>query len=131
MFKWPKSFQKYVNDIKQGKGEQKLSYTARYIGSLVGDIHRTLLYGGIFGYPSDSKRENGKLGLLHEVGPMALLVEQVRVEPRLSLVIVTIIVVIVMSVTGGREGVHGILSDPIRPSTEHRRDRECIPGILR
>lgn len=34
--------------------EQK-KYSSRYIGSMVGDIHRTLLYGGIFGYPSDNK----------------------------------------------------------------------------
>ncbi len=44
---------------------------------MVGDIHRTLLYGGIFGYPGDSKSApKGKLKLLHEVAPMAFLVEQ-------------------------------------------------------
>ena len=77
-YKWKKSFQKYVSDIKQGKGELGLSYTARYIGSLVGDIHRTLLYGGIFGYPEDTKRPKGKLALLHEAGPIAFLMEQVN-----------------------------------------------------
>ena len=35
-------------------------YTSRYIGSMVGDVHRTLLYGGIFGYPADGKNRNGK-----------------------------------------------------------------------
>ena len=34
-----------------GKGETKKPYSSRYIGSMVGDVHRTLLYGGIFGYP--------------------------------------------------------------------------------
>lgn len=77
-YKWKKSFQKYISDIKQGKGELGLSYTSRYIGSLVGDIHRTLLYGGIFGYPEDTKRPKGKLALLHEAGPIAFLVEQVK-----------------------------------------------------
>ena len=43
---------------------------------MVGDVHRTLLYGGIFGYPADSKNANGKLRLLYEAAPMAFLVEQ-------------------------------------------------------
>ena len=43
---------------------------------MVGDIHRTLLYGGIFGYPGDTKNPNGKLRLLYEAAPMAFLVEQ-------------------------------------------------------
>ena len=49
----------------------------RYIGSLVGDFHRTLLYGGIYGYPADSINANGKLRLLYECAPMSYLVEQV------------------------------------------------------
>lgn len=51
---------------------------ARYIGSLVGDFHRTLLYGGIYGYPSDKKSPNGKLRLLYECAPMSFIAEQVR-----------------------------------------------------
>jgi fructose-1,6-bisphosphatase len=50
----------------------------RYIGSLVGDFHRTLLYGGIYGYPGDEKNPNGKLRLLYECAPMSLIVEQAR-----------------------------------------------------
>ena len=53
----------------------------RYIGSLVGDFHRTLLYGGIYGYPGDDKNKNGKLRLLYECAPMSLIVEQVRLGP--------------------------------------------------
>ena len=79
-FKWPAGLRKYVEDIKLGRGETKLSYTSRYIGSMVGDIHRTLLYGGIFGYPADSKRPRGKLRLLHEVAPLSFLIEQVRLQ---------------------------------------------------
>ena len=56
----------------------KLPYSARYIGSMVADVHRTLLYGGIFGYPNDKKSKNGKLRLLYEAFPMAFLTEQVR-----------------------------------------------------
>jgi hypothetical protein len=51
-------------------------YSSRYIGSMVGDIHRTLLYGGIFGYPSDKKNANGKLRLLYEAAPMGFIMEQ-------------------------------------------------------
>lgn len=43
---------------------------------MVADVHRTLLYGGIFGYPDDKKSKNGKLRLLYEGFPMAYLVEQ-------------------------------------------------------
>ena len=44
---------------------------------MVADVHRTLLYGGIFGYPDDKKSKNGKLRLLYEAFPMAFLTEQV------------------------------------------------------
>jgi len=48
----------------------------RYVGSMVADMHRTLLKGGIFLYPADEKNPNGKLRLLYEAIPMAFLVEQ-------------------------------------------------------
>lgn len=51
-------------------------YSARYIGSLVGDFHRNLLRGGIFTYPGDKKSPNGKLRLLYECAPMAFIMEQ-------------------------------------------------------
>ena len=52
------------------------SYSSRYIGSMVADVHRTLLKGGIFIYPASSDRPEGKLRLLYEALPMAMLVEQ-------------------------------------------------------
>ncbi|RMH51193.1 MAG: fructose-1,6-bisphosphatase [Zetaproteobacteria bacterium] len=48
----------------------------RYVGSMVADIHRTLLKGGVFLYPADERNRNGKLRLLYEAIPMAFLVEQ-------------------------------------------------------
>jgi fructose-1,6-bisphosphatase I len=51
-------------------------YSSRYVGSMVSDVHRTLLYGGIFGYPGDKRSPQGKLRLLYECKPMAFLVEQ-------------------------------------------------------
>jgi fructose-1,6-bisphosphatase I len=44
---------------------------------MVADVHRTLLYGGIFGYPNDKKSKTGKLRILYEAFPMAFLTEQV------------------------------------------------------
>ncbi|PWN54006.1 putative FBP1-fructose-1,6-bisphosphatase [Violaceomyces palustris] len=67
---------KYLDSIKYPKEDGKKPYSARYIGSMVADVHRTLLYGGIFGYPDDKKSKNGKLRLLYEAFPMAFLTEQ-------------------------------------------------------
>jgi fructose-1,6-bisphosphatase I len=67
---------KYLDSIKNPANGKP--YSARYIGSMVADVHRTLLYGGIFGYPDDKKSKSGKLRLLYEGFPMAYLVEQVR-----------------------------------------------------
>lgn len=66
----------YLNSIKFPT-TGKSPYSARYIGSMVADVHRTLLYGGIFGYPDDKKSKSGKLRLLYEAFPMAFLTEQV------------------------------------------------------
>lgn len=65
----------YLNSIKYPK--TGTPYSARYIGSMVADVHRTLLYGGIFGYPDDKKSKSGKLRMLYEAFPMAFLTEQV------------------------------------------------------
>jgi fructose-1,6-bisphosphatase I len=65
----------YLKSIKYPT-PPKSPYSARYIGSMVADVHRTLLYGGIFGYPDDKKSKKGKLRLLYEAFPMAFLTEQ-------------------------------------------------------
>ena len=61
--------------VAEFKGLEK-PYAARYVGSMVADVHRTLLYGGIFLYPADSKSPKGKLRILYEGFPMAMLIEQ-------------------------------------------------------
>merc|ERR1712106_1250906 len=53
---WDPPLRAYVEDIQRGKGESKVQYTSRYIGSMVGDVHRTLLYGGLFGYPAHHEK---------------------------------------------------------------------------
>jgi fructose-1,6-bisphosphatase I len=74
----------YLNSIKYPKTGSP--YSARYIGSMVADVHRTLLYGGIFGYPDDKKSKSGKLRLLYEAFPMAFLTEQVSVSGEIWIV---------------------------------------------
>lgn len=64
------------NFLKWCKSEEAGPYSARYIGSLVADFHRTLLKGGIFLYPATAKSPNGKLRLLYEANPIAFLAEQ-------------------------------------------------------
>lgn len=73
---WDQPLQDYITDIQLGRGDTKRRYSSRYIGSMVGDVHRTLLYGGIFGYPADRKNPDGKLRLLYEAAPMSFLIEQ-------------------------------------------------------
>lgn len=73
---WTPELQSYIDSLKDGSLWGGKPYSARYIGSLVGDFHRTLLYGGIYGYPGDTKNPNGKLRLLYECAPMSFLAEQ-------------------------------------------------------
>jgi fructose-1,6-bisphosphatase I len=73
---WAPGLREYFNKITHGEGESKTKYSLRYIGSMVGDMHRTLLYGGLFLYPADEKNKSGKLRLLYEANPMAMLAEQ-------------------------------------------------------
>lgn len=68
--KWSEQDQKAADSFVQG------GYSLRYVGSLVADFHRTLLYGGIFSYPADSKNAKGKLRLLYEANPLSFLMEQ-------------------------------------------------------
>eukprot|EP00126_Sphaerothecum_destruens_P006856 Sdes_comp19558_c0_seq6m11216 len=63
---WDAATKEYVESKKFPKKGNP--YSARYIGSMVADVHRTLLYGGIFMYPADSKSPKGKLRILYEVG---------------------------------------------------------------
>jgi fructose-1,6-bisphosphatase I len=68
--KWDAPLKRYIDNLKQ-RGTK-----ARYIGSMVADVHRTLIKGGIFAYPADEKNKQGKLRLLYEASPMSFLIEQ-------------------------------------------------------
>lgn len=71
---WEEPVKEYVNSLKY-PGEGGKPYSARYIGSMVADAYRTLLYGGIFAYPADKKSPKGKLRILYECAPMAMVFE--------------------------------------------------------
>jgi len=76
---WSAGVRLYVDGLRDLDPERGRPYSTRYIGSMVADIHRTLLYGGIFMYPADSKnpkKTTGKLRLLYECSPMAFILEQ-------------------------------------------------------
>ncbi|MFZ2865541.1 MAG: class 1 fructose-bisphosphatase, partial [Ignavibacteriaceae bacterium] len=73
---WHQGLKKYIKWLQDEDKATSRPYSARYIGSMVADIHRNLLYGGIFMYPADSRNPNGKLRLMYECNPMAFLVEQ-------------------------------------------------------
>jgi len=67
---WPPGYESYIAGLRhQG-------YSARYIGSLVADFHRTLLKGGVFLYPPNKQKAGGKLRLLYEANPLAMIAEQ-------------------------------------------------------
>jgi fructose-1,6-bisphosphatase I len=99
---WRPEVQRYLDYLHQKDPANKRPYSARYVGSLVADFHRTLLYGGIFFYPADTKdpkQPSGKLRLLYEAAPLALIARE----------------------AGGRAstGVEDILD--IRPTQLHQR----------
>jgi len=73
---WDEPMREVHNGWRSGTGKAGSRYTSRYVGSMVADVHRTLLYGGVFGYPADTKNISGKLRLLYEGAPMSFLIEQ-------------------------------------------------------
>jgi fructose-1,6-bisphosphatase I len=67
---FPEGFQKYLS------WAQERGYSSRYAGAMVADVHRILLQGGVFMYPPTRKAPKGKLRLMYEANPMAMIVEQ-------------------------------------------------------
>lgn len=72
---WDAAVKAYVHSKKYPEPGKQL-YGARYIGSMVADVHRTICYGGIFMYPATKDAPKGKLRLLYECIPMAFIMEQ-------------------------------------------------------
>lgn len=67
---FPEGYQRYLD------WAQRNGYSSRYAGAMVADVHRTLLKGGVFLYPPTKKAPEGKLRLLYEANPMAMILEQ-------------------------------------------------------
>ncbi|MCK6605894.1 MAG: class 1 fructose-bisphosphatase [Ignavibacteriaceae bacterium] len=72
---WHPGLKKYIKYLQDIDPDTSRPYSSRYIGSMVADVHRTLLYGGIFMYPADVRNKKGKLRLMYECNPMAFIVE--------------------------------------------------------
>ncbi len=75
MNKFSAGLRSYLDFCMEVNKEEGRPYSHRYIGSMVGDLHRTLIKGGLFMYPADSSSPKGKLRLQYECNPMAFIVE--------------------------------------------------------
>lgn len=73
---FPEGVKKYIKYAQVEDAETNRPYTSRYIGAMAADIHRSLIKGGIYIYPTTSASPKGKLRLLYECNPMALIIEQ-------------------------------------------------------
>jgi fructose-1,6-bisphosphatase I len=74
-FQYSKGVQEYIQVCQKKTKETGGPYTQRYIGSMVADVHRNLIKGGLFMYPGTTDKPKGKLRLLYECNPFAFIVE--------------------------------------------------------
>jgi fructose-1,6-bisphosphatase I len=74
-FQYDERVQQYIQQCQQKTKDNGGPYTQRYIGSMVSDLHRNLIKGGIFMYPGTKDKPKGKLRLLYECNPFAFIVE--------------------------------------------------------
>lgn len=74
--KFPQGVKNYLKYCQVEDKETNRPYVSRYIGSMVADIHRNLIKGGVFLYPTSSSHPNGKLRLMYECNPLAFIIEQ-------------------------------------------------------
>ncbi len=70
------NFEELDVNTRQAVSDLRNGYSLRYVGSLVADFHRNLLKGGIFLYPADTKRPEGRLRLMYEANPLGFVAEQ-------------------------------------------------------
>lgn len=76
---WEAPVQRYIDECLQGKeGKRGKDFNMRWVASMVAEVHRILIRGGVFMYPIDSKikKQGGKLRLMYEANPMSFIVEQ-------------------------------------------------------
>ncbi|RLK47146.1 D-fructose 1,6-bisphosphatase [Alkalispirillum mobile] len=74
---WPAPVRRYIEECLAGEdGPRGKRFNMRWVASMVADLHRIFTRGGVFLYPADSRRPNGRLRVLYEVNPIAMLMEQ-------------------------------------------------------
>jgi len=74
---WQEPVQRYIDECLQGtEGERDKDFNMRWVASMVAEVHRILVRGGVFMYSSDAKAKMGKLRLMYEANPMSFIVEQ-------------------------------------------------------
>ena len=75
--RWEPPVRRYIDECLAGKdGPRGKDFNMRWVASMVADVFRVLCRGGIFMYPRDAKNKDGRLRLMYEANPMALIVEQ-------------------------------------------------------
>jgi fructose-1,6-bisphosphatase I len=117
---WQDNTKEYFNSLKFPTEEGGKPYSARYIGSMVADAYRTLLYGGIFAYPADKKSPKGKLRILYECAPMAMVFENGKSSfSRLSGILVN-------SPLAGGQALNSKMQRMMEVVPEHIHDRSGI-----
>jgi fructose-1,6-bisphosphatase I len=74
---WGAPVRRYIDECLAGKtGERGKDFNMRWVASMVADVYRILCRGGVFLYPCDAKHKEGRLRLMYEANPMAMIVEQ-------------------------------------------------------
>lgn len=74
---WQEPVQRYIDECLQGsEGERKKDFNMRWVASMVAEVHRILVRGGVFMYPVDEQSKSGKLRLMYEANPMSFIIEQ-------------------------------------------------------
>ena len=74
--RWSQGVKNYMHWLQGAGADRESPLSSRYIGSLVADFHRNLMRGGVFCYPAEITKPNGKIRLLYEAAPLAMLAEQ-------------------------------------------------------
>ena len=109
------NWDKEIIDAVQAFKEK--GYAARYVGSMVSDVHRTILYGGCFIYPADKKSVKGKLRVLYEGFPMALIVESAGGKATTGMFNGSVQVLRAPETTVAL-GAHSVVRSPRRPTPQ-------------
>ncbi len=74
--KWPNGMKNFIDHIQEADAETGRPYSLRYTGCLVADVHRVLFKGGLYLYPGEVKKPEGKLRLMYEAAPLSFVIEQ-------------------------------------------------------